>query len=291
MSNKKQYFLGAIVGSILFAFLVAYAGGDNGQRLGSVSVFAFVVIVAFTLNWLAYIPAIMAQTEHYYDLIGATTYILVIIIAMSLSSNLDARALIVAAMVIFWALRLGSYLFFRVKRNGRDGRFDEMKVRPLNFLVAWTMQALWVVMTAACALVIITNEQRVPISWVGIVGIVIWFLGMSIEVVADYQKSKFKQNPKNSEQFIRVGLWSWSQHPNYFGEIVLWTGIAIFAIPVISGAQWFCLISPIFVFVLLRYISGVNLSHEIGDKRWGDNLDYLKYREVTPILILKLPQN
>ena len=288
MLTKKNTLLIAIVGSIIFAILMAYAGGSAGQQYGSVSIFAVTVIIAFTINWLAYIPAILAQTEHYYDLIGATTYISVIATASLLSNDLDLRAYIVIAMVIFWAVRLGSYLYFRVKRNGKDGRFDEMKVRPLNFLVAWTMQALWVVMTAACALAIITSQERVPLSLLGIVGTCVWLIGITIEIIADLQKSQFKQDTNNEGKFINTGLWSWSQHPNYLGEIILWVGIAIIAMPILSGLQWFCLLSPVFVFVLLRYISGVNLSHEIGDKRWGDNPDYLQYRKNTPILVFKL---
>ena len=289
MSKKKQTLQGALIGSVLIGVLMAYAGGAGGQQLDSISIFAFLVMVSFVINWIAFVPAILAQTEHYYDLMGATTYLTVIGLAAFLSADLDARAYVVIMMVVFWALRLGSYLFFRVKRNGSDGRFDEMKTRPLNFLVAWTMQALWVIVTAACALVIITSEQRVPIGWVGMLGILIWLFGMTIEIIADYQKSQFKRNPENKGKFISHGLWAWSQHPNYFGEIVLWTGMAIIALPVLSGAQWFCLVSPVFVFVLLRYISGVNLSHEIGDERWGDDTDYRKYRENTPVLILKAP--
>lgn len=290
MLTKKNTLLIAIIGSITFAILMAYAGGSAGQQLGSISIFAVTVIIAFTINWLAYIPAILAQTEHYYDLIGATTYVSVITTAGLLSNNLDLRAYIVIAMVLFWAIRLGSYLYFRVKRNGKDGRFDEMKVRPLNFLVAWTMQALWVVITAACALAIITSQERVPLSLLDIIGICIWLTGITIEIIADLQKSQFKQNSNNDGKFINTGLWSWSQHPNYFGEIILWLGIAIIAIPVLSGLQWLCLLSPVFVFLLLRYISGVNLSHEIGDKRWGNNPDYLQYRKNTPVLLLRLPK-
>lgn len=290
MSKKKQSLYSALIGSIVIGVFIAWAGGSNGQTFGTISVFAIVTLVAFIINWLAYVPAILKQTEHYYDLIGATTYLTVIAIAAFLSNGLDLRAYIVIFMVSFWALRLGSYLYFRVKRNGKDGRFDEMKVRPLNFLVAWTMQALWVIMTAACALAIITSNERVAISWLGVIGIGIWLFGITIEIVADFQKSQFKRDPSNKSRFISHGLWSWSQHPNYFGEITLWTGVAIFALPILSGGQWFCLLSPVFVFVLLRYISGVNLSHEIGDKRWGNDETYLKYREITPNLMLKPPK-
>jgi len=289
MARKKQTLIYSIIGAILIAIFMAFSGGSASQKIEQIPIFALLVAIAFLINWIAYIPAMLAQTEHYYDLIGAFTYISLVGVGFYLSGNHDARSYIASFMVIFWAVRLGSYLFLRVKRNGKDGRFDEMKGKPLNFFVAWTIQALWTVMTAACALVIITSEHRVDISWLGIFGIVVWCFGITIEIVADFQKSQFKNKPENKGKFISHGLWAWSQHPNYFGEIVLWTGMAIFSIPVMSSMQWFCVLSPVFVFVLLRYVSGVNLSHEIGDERWGQDPKYIKYRNTTPNLVLKPP--
>ena len=112
-------------------------------------------------------------------------------------------------------------------------------------------------LTAAAALVVITGGVRAPLGAVGIAGLAIWAIGMLIEVIADRQKSRFRADPDNKGAFIDVGLWAWSRHPNYFGEIVLWTGLAIVAVPVLHGWQWATLVSPVFVTVLLTRISGV----------------------------------
>ena len=124
-----------------------------------------------------------------------------------------------------------------------------------------------------------------------VIGSLIWLLGFVIEVVSDKQKTNFKNNPSNEGRFIQEGLWSWSRHPNYFGEIVLWIGIAIIAYPVIEGWQYFALLSPIFVIFLLTKVSGINLLERQGMKRWGHEEEYLNYLKRTSSLIPLPPKN
>ena len=279
----------AIAIAIVLGALVSWAGSDGGDHAGTLSVFALCGALAFAVNWLAFIPAALNQTERYYDLTGGITYITVTMVAVLLSGDLDVRATLVAAMVMVWSLRLATFLFRRISRDGKDSRFDNIKNRPLRFFMAWTIQGLWVLLTAAAALAVITGGVREPLGAVGIVGIIIWSIGILIEIVADRQKSNFKNNPDNAGKFINVGLWAWSRHPNYFGEIVLWTGMAIIAVPVLQGWQWATLISPVFVTFLLTRVSGVPLLEEKADQRWGGQDDYELYKRKTPVLILKPP--
>ena len=208
---------------------------------------------------------------------------------MLLSGELDLRATLVAGMVMFWSLRLASFLFIRISKSGKDGRFDDIKNRPPRFLLAWTLQGLWVLLTAAAAFAVITGGVREPLGIVGYVGIAVWVAGILIEIVADRQKSTFKDDPANDGKFINTGLWAWSRHPNYFGEIVLWTGIAIIAVPVLQGWQWATLISPVFVAFLLIKVSGIPMLEERADDRWGGQDDYEAYKRRTPVLVPKPP--
>ncbi|MDX1509680.1 MAG: DUF1295 domain-containing protein, partial [Woeseiaceae bacterium] len=220
--SKDMQSLVAIIIAIVLGAAISWAGSDGGYTAGSIPVFALCGLVAFAINWLAFIPSALARTERYYDLVGGISYLSVIAAAVLLSAELDLRATLVAAMVAIWALRLASFLFLRIIKAGSDSRFDEIKTRPLKFLMAWTLQGLWVLLTAAAALAVITGGVREPLGIVGIVGIAIWVVGIAIEAVADRQKSKFKGDPANEGKFINTGLWAWSRHPNYFGEIVLW---------------------------------------------------------------------
>ncbi len=278
-----------IIAATTVGALVAWAGSDGSRELGSIPVFALCGFLAFAINWLAFIPSSIAQTERFYDLTGSVTYTTVTVVALLASGDLDSRAVIAGAMVIVWALRLGTFLFRRIRRDGKDGRFDEIKVSPIRFLAAWTIQGLWVLLTAAAALAIITSSERVDLGWIAFIGIGIWLAGFAIEVVADRQKSEFKKDPANRGRFISSGLWAWSRHPNYFGEITLWTGMAILAIPVLSGWQWVVLISPVFVTLLLTRISGLPMLEKRADEKWGDEPDYQAYKASTPVLIPRPP--
>ena len=286
--NDAQSLIAIIVATSIGA-LIAWAGSAGGDRMGAIPVFALCGALAFAINWLAFIPAAIKQSEHYYDLVGGITYISVTVVAVLLSGQLDLRATLVAAMVMVWALRLSTFLFARIARAGKDDRFDTIKQQPLRFLMAWTLQGLWVLLTAAAALAVITGGNREPLGIIGIAGIGVWAICMLIEIVADRQKSAFKSAPENAGRFINVGLWAWSRHPNYFGEIVLWTGMAIVAIPVLQGWQWATLISPIFVTLLLTRVSGVPLLEDKADQRWGGQNDYEDYKRRTPVLIPKPP--
>ena len=286
--SSTQIIVGIAVAVAVGAFL-AWAGSDGGDRVGSLPVFALCGMLAFAINWLAFIPAALTQTEKYYDLTGGITYLTTTGVAVALSSDLDLRATLVAGMVVLWSLRLATFLYRRISKSGKDGRFDDIKNRPARFLLAWTLQGLWVLLTAAAAFAVITGGVREPLGLIGFVGIAVWVAGMLIEVVADRQKSNFKDDPANEGKFIDTGLWAWSRHPNYFGEIVLWTGIAIIAVPVLEGWQWATLISPFFVAFLLIRVSGIPMLEERADKRWGGQDDYEKYKRETPVLIPKPP--
>lgn len=278
-------FLLIIVLCFIIGMSVALGGSQGGKMMGPYPIFLVVAGLAFAINWLAFIPAYLAKTEKYYDLTGSLTYISVTCAAAFLATPLSARGKIVVLLVCIWAIRLGRFLFKRISRDGGDDRFDAIKVNPLRFLLTWTLQALWVVLTAACALAIITSHKDVPLGLWAYLGLAVWIFGFVIEVVADAQKSAFRKDPANKETFITSGLWSWSRHPNYFGEITLWTGIAIMAVPVLSGFQWVCMISPIFVTLLLTKVSGIPLLEKKAQKKWGNDAAYQAYVEHTSKLI------
>lgn len=289
VDNTSRTSLFGIGIAVMIGALVAWAGSDGSVEVGGFPLFALCGLLAFAINWVAFIPANIAKTERYYDLTGSITYLSVTLVAVLFGENFDAATVIVALMVAVWAVRLGAFLFRRIRREGRDQRFDQIKTKPVRFLMTWTLQGLWVLLTAAAALAIITSEEPTPIGWVAIAGILVWAAGFAVEVVADRQKSEFRKDPANEGRFIRSGLWAWSRHPNYFGEITLWTGIAIMAIPILSGWRWVVLISPVFVALLIGRVSGVPMLEAKADKRWGDDEEYQEYKRATPVLIPRPP--
>ncbi|MEO0617597.1 MAG: DUF1295 domain-containing protein, partial [Pseudomonadota bacterium] len=204
--TNGQIWVAIAIAVVLGAF-VGWAGSDGGDTFNGWPVFAICAALAYGVNWLVFIPSAAAKTEKFYDLTGGLTYLTVILVAVALSSEMDVRARLVAAAVVIWAMRLATFLFRRISKDGKDGRFDGIKGRPARFLMAWTLQGLWVLLTAAAALAVITGGNKQPLGIVGYVGIAVWALGFGIEVIADWQKSRWRENEANRGKFIDVGLW------------------------------------------------------------------------------------
>ena len=282
MSLIKNLLLSLII--IVFAFVLTTFVDQNSVSYGSLSLFLLCTIIIFFLQWIVFIPSYLLSTEHFFDLTGSVTFITVSILAFFMNDSKNLRQLIVLILIVIWALRLGSFLFFRIRKAGEDSRFTTIKKDLLVFFLTWNLQGLWVLFTLFGALTILTSNNNQNFGILDIIGVLIWVIGFLIEVVSDRQKSEFKNNKSNAGQFIQSGLWKYSRHPNYFGEILLWTGIAIIGISVYSGFGWLGLISPFFVFVMLNYISGVRLLEKQAEERWGENDLYQSYKSKTPVL-------
>ena len=289
MKKADRNALFAVLITILIGLGVAMAGSQGGASAFGIPIFAFSVGLAFLIQLLAFIPAYLLQSEKFYDLSGSITYISVTIIAVLLGPAVDGRSILLLVLVVIWAARLGTFLFRRIHKAGKDARFDELKPSFFRFLNAWTLQGLWVTFTLAAALAAITTTTRKELGLFALIGFLIWVFGFATEVVADAQKSRFRTDPENKGRFIHTGLWARSRHPNYFGEIVLWVGVAIIAMPVLRGWQWATLISPVFVFLLLTRVSGVPLLEKKADATWGGHEDYEAYKRNTAMLILRPP--
>ena len=270
---------------LVVSAIVAFAGSQGSVAISTIPLFAICASVGFILHWAVFIPSYLLQTEHYFDLTGALSYISTITLAAYLHPLLDLRGLIICVLISIWAVRLGSFLFMRIKRAGQDRRFIESKTRFWQFLYIWTMGGAWVFITMAAGLAAITSMTQRPLGIFAIAGVFLWLVGFSIEVVADRQKTKFRQLPENADHFITSGLWAYSRHPNYFGEILLWLGITVIALPTLVGWQYMTLISPIFVALLLIKVSGVRLLEADAKDRWGSDPNYQYYVNNTPVLV------
>jgi steroid 5-alpha reductase family enzyme len=280
--------LGILITTGLGAALAA-AGSSGSLPVAGVPAFALAAVLAFAIQWVVFLPAYLSQSERFYDLTGSLTYLSVAVFAFGVKG--DDRSMLLLILIAVWAVRLGSFLFLRIRDAGSDRRFDRIKPYFFRFLMTWTIQGLWVLVTAGAAIAAMTSSSSPPLGPVGLTGVMIWVIGFTIEVVADRQKRAFRRVPENSERYISHGLWAWSRHPNYFGEIMLWLGIAVIAAPALEGWQYATLVSPVFVFLLLTRVSGIPLLDAHARKRWGDEPDYKAYRKRTPALLPRPPRS
>jgi len=293
-STRQDLRLTTIVVTSVFMiiFLVVSAVGKNSVILNGYPAVLYCAVICVGMQWVAWIPASIGKTERFYDLTGGLTYITIVgfsLWAGSRSEPISSRELIVSLLVVIWSLRLSSFLYLRIHRTGKDGRFDKLKTSSIRFLVPWTIQGLWVFLTMIVVIVINTQADSAPALgiWDGI-GLSIWILGFSIEVIADNQKTVFNSEPNNQGKWIDCGLWSYSRHPNYLGEILLWTGIAFFGVSCFTGLEKIAWISPLFIYLLLTKISGTPILDRRALEKWGDDPEYQIYRENTPLLFPRL---
>ena len=249
-----------------------------------------VVFIAFALQWLAFIPAYVFQTEKFYDLMGSITYLSVMWFSLASTSEqftaLNGANIAIVLLITLWALRLGTFLFMRIHKDGEDKRFRSIKPSATQFFMTWTLQGLWVSMCSMCALTAISSETGVVMNTLFYIGLGLFIYGFCIEIIADNQKSKFRSIPENKDKFITTGLWAKSRHPNFFGEIVLWAGIAVMSFSSLHGLQYLTLISPVFTYLLLVYVSGVRMLEARADKKWGQDEEYVKYKNKTSVLMI-----
>ena len=274
--------------SIVFLFciyLLSFLGSNVVSTIQSINSFTFLLLLSVIIQVIFFIPSFILKTEKLYDLIGSTTYIIVITIAYLSVNTKTATDTILFLFVVLWGTRLGTYLFRRIQRDSEDVRFEKAKRNFFWFLQYWMGQALWVSITSCAAVISILNTEPNTLGINGIIGILIWLIGFSFEVIADFQKNNFKKAENTNDKFISDGLWSISRHPNYFGEITLWIGIYIISFTSFSGYEYLSIVSPVFVYILLTRMSGINMLEKIADERYGNINSYIEYKNNTPILI------
>ena len=281
----------AITAFLICIALINIAGQNIDLEIRGMNAFTFILIVAVLLQILFFIPSFIFKTEKYYDLVGSLTYVTTISLAYFSVEDKTTIDSIIYFYVMIWASRLGIYLFRRVRKDGKDVRFEKAKMHFFWFLQYWMGQALWVSLTACAAIIAILSREEDTLPILAMVGMALWLTGFTIESISDYQKRVFREENNPTEAFIHTGLWARSRHPNYFGEITLWTGIAVIALNTLTGVEYITLISPVFVYILLTRMSGVNLLERIADERYGHLEEYQRYKRNTPVLVPKLSKD
>lgn len=244
------------------------------------------LLIALGINIVMFIPAFKFKTDKLTDLSYSLTFIILITLTLILS-NFTLSKLILTLMIIVWGLRLGIFLFIRIRKMKKDKRFDGMRESFLRFLKFWVLQglAVWVILIPSLFFI---DSKINEIVWIGFI---VWFLGLIIESIADIQKYIFKQDKKNKDKFIQTGLWRYSRHPNYFGEILCWVGIYIFVFNSLTMLQEIiALVSPLFIIILLLFVTGLPMLEKYSNKKWGKQKDYQEYKRKTSILIPWIPK-
>ena len=275
--------------TLLAIYLYSFTANNIETEILGFNSFKFLISMAVLIQFVIFVPSFLFQTEKFYDLTGSLTYISVTSIAYFSLENPSTIDTILYLYVIVWAGRLGIFLFRRINKDGKDERFDKAKKKFFWFLQYWMGQAAWVVFTAGASILAILSPVEAELEVIAFIGIFLWWSGFLIEVISDYQKRKFRETSDPKTEFISTGLWGRSRHPNYFGEITLWVGMAVISLSSLSGVEYVtAIVSPVFVYFLLVKLEGVPMLERIADERYSNLPEYQQYKEKTPVLMMKL---
>ena len=241
------------------------------------------LLISLAIQIALFIPAFKFKTDKLTDLSYGLTFVLLALIAFLLS-DVSFPKLLLLLMITAWGLRLGIYLFIRINKIKKDDRFDEIRTNFFRFLGFWLIQGVTVFVVLIPSLLFFqTTTVFSPLS---LFGFGVWLTGLLIEGFADQQKFSFINNEKNKGKWVNVGLWKYSRHPNYLGEILCWVGIYLYTFSSLTYVyRLMGLLSPLFIIILLLFVSGIPKLEEKADKKWGSDKEYQKYKKKTAVLI------
>ena len=242
------------------------------------------LVVALAVNGAFFAVAAARRTDVVTDLSYSLTFALLAVVLLLTGARQPVQ-LVASLLVLLWAVRLGAYLFRRILRMKVDHRFDGMRDEPLRFARFWFLQAITVAIVMLPVSYLLDRSDPPGFNGFAIVGACVWLAGLLIEAVADAQKSGFRAKDENRGRFVASGLWRYSRHPNYFGEILVWWGLFVYAVPVLHGASFAVVAGPVFITVLLLFVSGIPLLERSADEKYGDDPAYRDYKRRTSILV------
>ena len=229
--------------------------------------------------------AMRLKTDHFTDITYALTF-LILALGLLYWSPMHARQLLLAALITLWALRLGGYLLYRITKIGKDDRFDGRREDFVRFLSFWTFQAIVIWITMIPATMALSSDAQPGKIALDYLGVFVALAGLLIEAVSDQQKFRFKNDPANRDRWIETGLWRYSRHPNYFGETLFWLGIFALAARALPPGWAFLIgLSPLFIAMMLLFVSGIPLLDEKAIKRFGHLPAFREYRKRTSVFV------
>ncbi|MEM4397383.1 MAG: DUF1295 domain-containing protein [Candidatus Woesearchaeota archaeon] len=237
----------------------------------------------FLMQMFGFFLGFFFKTDKFTDLFYGLCFAFLALFLLFYNKMFLFLHFVLVLMIFLWGFRLSGYLFYRILKTKKDNRFDEIRNNFFKFLGFWILQATAIFLIMLPSIVFLSSEIK-NITLYNIVGFIIWLIGFLIETIADFQKDAFKK--KHKDKFINVGLWKYSRHPNYFGEILVWIGVFIFTIPVLKGIVWLTIISPIFITFLLLFVSGIPILEKNADEKYGHLKEYQEYKRKTCLLIL-----
>ena len=214
------------------------------------------------------------------DVAWGLGFILAALVSLVAAGEYSARGLLVTGLVIIWGIRLALHIHIRNRGKGEDPRYRKWREEwgrwfaLRSFLQVFMLQGVLLVLVAA-PVIFVTAAPAAPFTWIDGLGLLVWLAGFVFEAGGDLQLSRFLRDPANRGKLMTGGLWRYSRHPNYFGEVTLWWGIWLIAAAVPRG--WTTVIGPLAITFLILKVSGIPMLEE----RYEGRADFQEYKSRT----------
>ncbi len=245
------------------------------------------LLICLGIMVIAFMAAVRLNFYSLVDVVWAYLFSIIAGVYVFLPEGWAPRRWVLIGTVTFWSFRLGTHLLTRLAKHYpvEDGRYSDLRAKwaknlKLNFFLFFLFQGLSVVILALPFLVVALNNEP-EFSGLEFCGLLVWLVGVVGESAADLQLQVFRGDEKNRGQVCDVGLWRYSRHPNYFFELVIWVGYALFALPAPNG--FLGLASPMLMAYLLIRVTGVPYAEASSLKSRGEK--YLAYQKRVSVLI------
>jgi len=238
------------------------------------------ILILHILVW--FFISVIYKRNDVADLAWGIGFILVAVSSLLLGQNTSLRALLIVVLVTIWGARLSWHIFTRIKNGPEDRRYAAWRrdwgkwVIPRSFLQVYVLQT-FLIAVVSYPVWFVTLNPGISFSARDVAGLTIWLIGFYFEVVGDAQLKKFISNPKNKGKIMKSGLWAYSRHPNYFGEVTMWWGIYILALSMPMG--WQTIIGPLTITFFILFVSGVPLL----EKKYSGRADFEVYKKKTSV--------
>ena len=249
-----------------------------------IEILTFVLFLIFAIQIVFFALSASFKTDKFTDLSYGLTFVAAVLILFFTKSNQSLVQIITAFLITVWGLRLAGYLFVRILKTKKDTRFDKIRNDPVKFAKFWFLQAIAIFIILLPALIILNTQKTASLSFF-LTGLVIWSAGFIVESIADQQKFVFKSKAENKDKWIPTGLWKYSRHPNYFGEILIWWGIFIIALPYLEGWLILSAVGPLFITCLLLFVTGIPTLEKKYEEKYKNDPDFAEYKLQTSLLV------
>jgi steroid 5-alpha reductase family enzyme len=240
-----------------------------------------VQVAAVTLQAsLWFLVALKLRRNDVADIAWGAGFVILAFAGQFLVAVISIRGLLVLALVTIWGLRLSLHIGLRNRGKSEDPRYRKWReewgahARVRAFFQVFLFQGLLAVVILLPVTYILAHQGS-DLTWLDALGATIWLVGFGFEAIGDLQLAQFKNDPRNRGRFIASGLWKYTRHPNYFGEVTLWWGIWLIACSISGG--WKTVFGPAAITLLILFVSGIPLL----EKKYEGNIEYKEYQRRT----------